>query len=174
MNCVFVIWFCSLSLGKWAQYTHIQSPNLSPAPLSLVITCSLSFTSHSFPFPLCLSSTVHLHLCPQSQKKWNWFCWRLVGWHRCRNLMVGFKIPSCIAPSNCINGSAKTLSNCKKLHEIQDGAEYIIAMSDTVKSAKRFRGFVQRKFNYTLRRLVIRKVLSTRIWGVPPAGGPLL
>ena len=27
---------------------------------------------------------------------------------------------------------------------------------------------------YTLRRLVIRKVLSTRIWGVPPAGGPLL
>ena len=27
---------------------------------------------------------------------------------------------------------------------------------------------------YTLRRPVMREVLSTRIWGVPPAGGPLL
>ena len=30
------------------------------------------------------------------------------------------------------------------------------------------------QYMYTLRRLVIRKVLSSRIWGVPPAGGPLL
>ena len=27
---------------------------------------------------------------------------------------------------------------------------------------------------YTLRRPVMGEVLSTRIWGVPPAGGPLL
>ena len=27
---------------------------------------------------------------------------------------------------------------------------------------------------YNLRRPVMREVLSTRIWGVPPAGGPLL
>ena len=30
------------------------------------------------------------------------------------------------------------------------------------------------EYKYTLRRPVMREVLSTRIWGVPPAGGPLL
>ena len=37
-----------------------------------------------------------------------------------------------------------------------------------------FLGRLQSLDKYTLRRPVMGEVLSTRIWGVPPAGGPLL
>ena len=107
-------------LGEFVEaFLGGEIPNMTQIITSLSRRHNIhsSFTSDSFPFSpsvVSSSSSVHLHLCPQSQKKWNWFLWRLVGWQ-------SLESPRCPTIPHTGNRVMTTRKSCLILMKFYDG-----------------------------------------------------